>query len=104
MGAEPLNRYQQLMNEYPEELEALLKRAAAEGAGKALRVVKNEADDDWVSKEEAMRLLNCGYRALQNKVRKGHIRKSGGSRNEQKFYNRADIDAYKRGERKRHKP
>lgn len=80
------------------QLREMLEQAAEKGAARALKTFSRKAKQgDWITKEEALELLECSYRTLLRLVNSGLVQSSGVGRTAQKYYYRPDLVAYKSG-------
>ena len=96
---------QNMLNEYPEEAKSLARLVAVETAERVLRTMAPKAlKSEWITKEVAQELMQCSYTTLNNRVNEGYIRKNNHGRHGQKYYNRADIEAFVSGQPNKYQP
>lgn len=94
-----------MLDQYPNEALELARLVAIETTEQMLKKLEAQPQKrEWITKEEALALMNCSYSTLNNRVNMGFVRKNTYGQHGQKYYNRLDIEAFLSGRPNQHQP
>jgi len=95
-----------MLEKYPKEALELARLVAAETTERILKKLekKTAQQREWITKDEAINMMQCSYTTLNNRVNEGLIRKSNYGQHGQKYYNRPDIEAFLSGQPNKYQP